>query len=93
VLAAIAVYPSGTVSEDAAIKVLVEGLQHLIPQAPILMLEPSLPLELKVIPGVVDDLVEHRGFGGTSPVVLELLPCLLPRVAPEHTGLFGEGRL
>jgi hypothetical protein len=46
VLAAIAVYPSGTVSEDAAIKVLVEGLQHLIPQAPILMLEPSLPLEV-----------------------------------------------
>ena len=42
---------------------------------------------------MVDDLVEHRGFGGTSPVVLELLPCLLPRVAPEHTGWFGEVRL
>jgi hypothetical protein len=39
VLASIAVYPSGTVSEDAAVKVLVEGLQHLIAQAPILVLE------------------------------------------------------
>ena len=39
-LAPITVYPSGTVSEDTAIKVLVEGLHYLIPQAPILMLEP-----------------------------------------------------
>ena len=38
-------------------------------------------------------LVERRGFGRASPVVLELILCLLPRVAPEHTGLFGEGRL
>ena len=30
VLAAITVYPCGTVSEDAAIKVFVEGLQYLI---------------------------------------------------------------
>ena len=57
------------------------------------MLEPYLPLELEVIPRVVDDLVEHRGFGGAPPVVLELLLCLLPRVAPEHTGWFGEMRL
>ncbi len=42
---------------------------------------------------MVDYLVEGRGFGGASPVVLELLLCLLPRVAPEHTGLFGEVRL
>ena len=42
---------------------------------------------------MVDDLVEGRGFGGTSPVVLELLLCLVPRVTPEHTGLFGEVRL
>ena len=42
---------------------------------------------------MVDDLVEGRGFGGTSLVVLELILCLLPRVAPEHTGLFGEVRL
>ena len=40
VLAPITVYPSGTVSEDTAIKVLVEGLHYLIPQSPILMLEP-----------------------------------------------------
>ena len=39
---------------------------------------------------MVDDLVEHRGFGGASPVVLELLLRLLPRVAPEHAGWFGE---
>lgn len=57
------------------------------------MLEPYLPLELEVIPRVVDDLVEHRGFGGAPPVVLELLLCLLPRVAPEHTGWFGKVRL
>ena len=57
------------------------------------MLEPRFPLELKVIPRVVDDLVEGRGFGGTSPVVLELILCLFPRVTPEHTGLFGEVRL
>ena len=31
VFASVAVYPSGTVSEDAAIKVLVEGLYYLIP--------------------------------------------------------------
>lgn len=31
VLAAIAIYSSGTVSEHTAIKVLVEGLQYLIP--------------------------------------------------------------
>ena len=42
---------------------------------------------------MVDDLVEGRGFGGTSPVVLELILCLLPRVAPEHAGWFGEVRL
>jgi hypothetical protein len=65
VLAAVTVYPSSTVSEDAAVKVLVEGLQHLIAQAPILVLELRLPLELEVVPRVVDDLVEGRGFGGT----------------------------
>ena len=57
------------------------------------MLEPRLPLELKVIPTVVDYLVEGRGFGGTSPVVLELRLCLFPREAPEHAGWFGEVRL
>jgi hypothetical protein len=31
VLTSVAVYPSGTVSEDSAVKVLVEGLSHLIP--------------------------------------------------------------
>ena len=41
---------------------------------------------------MVDDLVEYRGFGGAPSVVLELLLCFLPRVAPEHTGLFGEVR-
>ena len=46
VLASIAMHPCGTVSEDSAVQVLVEGLQHLVPQAPILMLEPWLPLEL-----------------------------------------------
>ena len=91
--ASVAVYPSGAVSEDTAIKVFVEGLQHLIPQAPILMLEPSLPLELEIVPRVVDDLVQGRGFGGASPVVLELRLCLFPRVAPEHAGWFGEERL
>jgi hypothetical protein len=35
---------------------------------------------------VEDYLVEGRGFGGASPVVLELLLCLLPGVAPEHAG-------
>ena len=57
------------------------------------MLEPRLPLELKVIPRVVDDLVEHRGFRCSPPVVLELILFLLPRVAPEHAGWFGEVRL
>jgi hypothetical protein len=46
VFASVTVYPSGTVSEDAAIEVLVKGLYYLIPQAPILMLEKCLPLEL-----------------------------------------------
>ena len=32
-------------------------------------------------------------MGCTSPVVLELILCLLPRVAPEHAGWFGEVRL
>ena len=93
VLASITVYPCGTVSEDSAVKVFVEGLQHLVPQASVLMLEPRLPLELKVISRVVDDLVEGRGFGVPSPIVLELLPGFFPRVTPEHTGLFGEVRL
>ena len=31
VLAAIAVHPGGAVSEDAAVEVLIESLQHLIP--------------------------------------------------------------
>ena len=91
--ASVAVYPSGTVSEDAAIEVLVEGLQHLIPQAPIVVLEAGFPLDREVIPRVVDDLVEHRGFRSSSPVVLELLLCFLPRVAPEHTGWLAELRL
>ena len=80
-------------SEDSAVEVLVEGLQYLIPQAPILMLEPRLPLDGEVIPRVVDYLVEGRGFGGAPPVVLELLLGLFPLVAPEHAGLFGKGRL
>jgi hypothetical protein len=42
---------------------------------------------------VVDDLEEHRGFRCSPPVVLELLFCFLPCVAPEHTGLFEQGRL
>lgn len=42
---------------------------------------------------MVDDLVEGRGFWGASPVVLEPLLCLLPGVAPEHAGWFGEVRL
>jgi len=57
------------------------------------MLKSCLPLELQVIPRVVDDLVEGRGFWGASPVVLEPLLCLLPGVAPEHAGWFGEVRL
>lgn len=85
-LATITIYPCGTVSEDAAVKVLVIGFQYLVTLAAILVLEPGLPLELKVIPRVEDYLVEGRGFGGASPVVLELLLCLLPGVAPEHTG-------
>jgi hypothetical protein len=31
----------------------------------------------------------HLGHPSTSPVVLELLLCLLPRVAPEHAVRFG----
>ena len=89
-LASITVYPCGAVSENSAVKVPFECLSHLIPQAPILMLEPCLLLDGEVIPRVVDDLVEGRGFGGTSPVVLELLLCLLPGVAPEHAGEFGD---
>jgi hypothetical protein len=42
---------------------------------------------------VVHDLVECRAFRCASPVVLEVLRCFLPRVAPEHAGLFGESRI
>ena len=42
---------------------------------------------------MVDYLVEHRGFRCAAPVVLELLFCLFPPVAPEHAGWFGEMRL
>ena len=42
---------------------------------------------------MVDDLVEGGGFGGTTPVVLELILCLFPRVTPEHAGWFGQVRL
>ena len=42
---------------------------------------------------MVDDLVKHRGFRCSPPVVLELRLCLFPRVAPEHAGWFGEVRL
>ena len=42
---------------------------------------------------MVDDLVEDRGLRCSPRVVLELLLCFLPRVAPEHTGWFGEERL
>jgi hypothetical protein len=35
-------------------------------------------------------LVEARDLRCSSPVVLELLLCLLPRVAPEHTGELGD---
>jgi len=57
------------------------------------VLELRFPLELEIVLRVVDDLVEGRGFGGTSPVVLERLLCFLQRVTPEPTGLFGEARL
>ena len=33
---------------------------------------------------MIDDLVEHRGFGGASSVVLELFLLALPFVSPEH---------
>jgi len=89
-ITSIAVYSSGTMSEDSAIEVLIKSFDNLIPQAPILMLEPCLPLELEVIPRVEDYLVEQRGFGSSSPVVLKPRLCLFPRVAPEHTGEFGE---
>jgi hypothetical protein len=36
--------------------------------------------------------MEGRSFRCSFPVVLELLFCPLPHVAPEHTGLFGEAR-
>ena len=39
---------------------------------------------------MVDDLVEGGDFRGSSPVVLELLLCFLPCVAPEHAGWFGD---
>ena len=57
------------------------------------MLEARFPLKREIIPRVIDDLVEGRGFGRACPVVLEPLLCFFPRVAPEHTGLFGEVRL
>ncbi len=41
---------------------------------------------------MVHDLVECRAFRCASPVVLKLLRCFLPRVAPEHAGWFGESR-
>jgi len=71
-LATVAEYSSCAVCEDSAVQVLVKGFGNLIPQAPILMLEPCLPLELEVIPRMEDYLVEGRDFRGTSPVVLEL---------------------
>ena len=84
VLTPITVYPCSTVSEESAIEVLVECLYHLIPQAAIVGLKPGLPLDGEVVPRVVDDLVEVRGFRRASPVVLERILCLFPRVAPEH---------
>jgi len=86
VFAPVAINPGGTVSKYAAVKIFVEGLHHLIPQAPILVLELGFPLDREVAARVVDDLVEHGGFRSSSPVVLKLLLYLLPRVAPEHTG-------
>lgn len=38
---------------------------------------------------MVDYLVEGRVFWCSSPVVLDRLPRLFPRVAPEHAGWFG----
>ncbi len=61
-LAAVAMHQSGTMSEDAAIQVLVDGPYHFVSQEPILTLEPGLPLEREVVVGVADDLVEHRGL-------------------------------
>ena len=89
-LATVAEYSSCAVCEDSAVQVLVKGFGNLIPQAPILMLEPCLPLELEVIPRMEDYLVEGRDFRGTSPVVLELPFRFLPRIAPEHAGWFGK---
>ena len=59
------VYLSGAVREHSAVQVIIEGFDNLIPQASILMLEPGLPLELEVIPGMVDDLVEGRSFSSS----------------------------
>ena len=56
--------------------------------APILVLEPGLPLELEVVSGLVDDAVEHRGFRCAAPIMLEPLLHFLPRVAPGHAGGF-----
>jgi hypothetical protein len=57
VLTAVAVYPSSPVSEDAAVKVLCQGLGDLIPQAAVLMLEPGLPDVLEFIVRVVHYLI------------------------------------
>jgi len=48
---------------------------------------------LDVIPGVVDELIEGRGFRCAFPIVLEFLLYHLPRVAPEHAGWLGKLRL
>jgi len=44
--------PSASLRRDK-VQILIEGLQHLIPQAPVLALESGLPVELEIVSGTI----------------------------------------
>lgn len=84
-LAVLAVHPSGSVLQEPAVKILVEGFEYLVSQYSIGGLELLLPDPREFLSPVVHNPVEWRFFRLSPAVMWELRLGPLPRAAAVHT--------
>ena len=61
-VAVVAMKPSATVKDNAAVKVFVEGFEDGVTQEPVSLLKPRFPLTLKFVAVVVDEAVKRSVF-------------------------------
>ena len=73
-------YSSGAaLNKDAAVKELIQRLQHFVAQNPILSLKQLFPAPLEFFPVVIHQPVEHAGFRA-APAALQALPIGIPAI-------------